>query len=111
MLKSILETDSGSRYFGEMALIDKNSPISKLNITFYTTLYDENASCHIALGLGLGGAGTMTPEEKESKGINHSALHVDFMVGSDDMNIKGQLADGTWEDVFIDGSWAPAFTI
>ena len=111
VLKSILETDSGSRYFGEMALIDKNSPISKLNITFYTTLYDENASCHIALGLGLGGAGAMTPEEKEAKGINHSALHVDFMVGSDDMNIKGQLADGTWEDVFIDGSWAPAFTI
>ena len=53
----------------------------------------------------------MTPEEKEAKGINHSALHVDFMVGSDDMNIKGQLPDGTWEDVFIDGSWAPAFTI
>lgn len=111
VLKSILETDSGSCYFGEMALIDKNSPISRLNTTFYTTLYDENASCHIALGLGLGGPGQMTPEEKEAKGINHSALHVDFMVGSDDMNIKGQLPDGTWEDVFINGSWAPAFSI
>ena len=70
VLKSILETDSGSCYFGEMALIDKNSPISRLNTTFYTTLYDENASCHIALGLGLGGPGQMTPEEKEAKGIN-----------------------------------------
>lgn len=111
VLKSILETDKGSCYFGEMALIDKNSPISKLQTTFYTTLYDENASCHIALGMGLGGSHQMTEEEKEAKGINTSALHVDFMVGSPDMNIKGQLTDGSWEDVFIDGSWAPAFTI
>lgn len=111
VLKSILETDGGSCYFGEMALIDKNSPISKLKTVFYTTLYDENASCHIALGMGLAGPMAMTPEEKDALGINDSALHVDFMVGSDDLNIQGQLPDGTWEDIFIDGSWAPAFSI
>ena len=94
-----------------MALIDTSSPISRLHTTFYTTLYDENASCHIALGLGLGGSEGMTPEEREAKGINTSALHVDFMVGSPDLNIQGQLPDGTWEDVFINGSWAPAFQI
>lgn len=111
VLKTILETDDGSCYFGEMALIDTSSPISRLHTTFYTTLYDENASCHIALGLGLGGSEGMTPEEREANGINTSALHVDFMVGSPDLNIQGQLPDGTWEDVFINGSWAPAFQI
>lgn len=110
VLRAILETDEGSCYFGEMALIDKNSPISALHTTFYTTLYDENASCHIALGLA-GGPGEMSPEELDAAGINQSVLHVDFMVGSDDMNIQGMTADGVWEDVFIDGSWAPEFTI
>lgn len=108
VLKTILETDEGSCYFGEMALIDKKSPISALNTTFYTTLFDENASCHIALGLAMGGA---DPEELDRLGINQSCLHVDFMVGTEDMNIQGLTADGTWEDVFIDGSWAPEFTI
>lgn len=110
VLKAILETDEGSCYFGEMALIDKNSPISAMGTTFYTTLYDENASCHIALGLA-GGPKDQSPEEMEAAGINTSVLHVDFMVGSPDMNIQGLTADGTWEDVFIDGSWAPEFTI
>lgn len=110
VLKSILETDAGSCYFGEMALIDKNSPISRLNTIFYTTLYDENASCHLALGL-CGGHNELSEEEKDRLGINTSILHVDFMVGSADLNIRGQLADGTWEDVFINGSWAPAFVL
>lgn len=110
VLKTILETDEGSCYFGEMALIDKKSPISALRTTFYTTLYDENASCHIALGLA-GGPPGKTPGELDAMGINTSVLHVDFMVGSDDMSIQGLTADGTWEDIFIDGSWAPAFTI
>lgn len=110
VLKAILETDEGSCYFGEMALIDKKSPISALHTTFYTTLYDENASCHIALGLA-GGPSDMSAEELDKAGINQSVLHVDFMVGSDDMNIQGLTADGAWEDVFVDGSWAPEFTI
>ena len=104
ILKSILETDEGSCYFGEMALVDQRSPIARQGVIFYNTLYDENASCHIALGLA--GAPNMTDEEREAKGINHSILHVDFMVGSDDMSIRGQKQDGTWEDVFVNGRWA-----
>lgn len=104
ILKSILETDEGSCYFGEMALVDQRSPIARQGVIFYSTLYDENASCHIALGLA--GAPNMTDEEREAKGINHSILHVDFMVGSDDMSIRGQKQDGTWEDVFVNGRWA-----
>ena len=94
----------GSCYFGEMALVDQRSPIARQGVIFYSTLYDENASCHIALGLA--GAPNMTDEEREAKGINHSILHVDFMVGSDDMSIRGQKQDGTWEDVFVNGRWA-----
>ena len=104
ILRSILETDEGSCYFGEMALVDQRSPIARQGVIFYSTLYDENASCHIALGLA--GAPNMTDEEREAKGINHSILHVDFMVGSDDMSIRGQKQDGTWEDVFVNGRWA-----
>ena len=102
--EGILETDEGSCYFGEMALVDQRSPIARQGVIFYNTLYDENASCHIALGLA--GAPNMTDEEREAKGINHSILHVDFMVGSDDMSIRGQKQDGTWEDVFVNGRWA-----
>ena len=105
VLRSILETDEGSCYFGEMALVDQRSPIARQGVIFYSTLYDENASCHIALGLA-GARGGMTDEEREAKGINHSILHVDFMVGSDDMSIRGQKQDGTWEDVFVNGRWA-----
>ena len=104
ILKSILETDEGSCYFGEMALVDQRSPIARQGVIFYNTLYDENASCHIALGLA--GGPNMTHEEREAKGVNHSILHVDFMVGSDDMHIRGQRADGVWEDVFVNGRWA-----
>jgi len=109
-LKSIIETDEGSCYFGEMALIDKNSPISAMKTTFYTTLFDENASCHIALGLS-GAFGGKSKEELEAMGFNQSIIHVDFMIGSDDMNIKGLKADGSWEDIFINGSWAEKFCI
>jgi aminopeptidase len=105
VLKSILETDAGSCYFGEMALIDVTSPIASLGAIFYTTLYDENASCHIALGMGLAGD-KRSVEEKDAGGINSSILHVDFMVGSDDMNITGLTETGEWEDVFTNGKWA-----
>jgi len=107
VLKGILETDGGSCYFGEMAFVDKTSPISALNTTFFTTLYDENASCHIALGNAYGG----DPEQCEKLGINQSAIHIDFMVGTEDMSITGQTEAGEWEDVFIEGSWAPQFTL
>ncbi|MEG1650213.1 MAG: aminopeptidase [Oscillospiraceae bacterium] len=104
LLKAIIDTDEGTHYIGEMAFIDQNSPIASLHRIFYTTLYDENASCHIAIGFTFGPYST--PEENDQHGYNSSKLHVDFMVGSNDMSIKGQLTDGSWEDIFIDGKWA-----
>lgn len=107
LLRSIIETDEGSHYLGEMALIDQKSPIASLGRVFYTTLYDENASCHVAIGNAFGPFATA--EEKDAHGYNDSKLHVDFMVGSDDMHIQGQTADGNWEDIMVNGRWAPAF--
>lgn len=103
LLKAIISTDEGSCYLGEMAFVDEASPIASTGRIFYTTLFDENASCHLAIGNAYG------PNDKklrEELGYNSSEIHVDFMIGSDDMNIKGQLPDGTWEDVFVDGHWA-----
>lgn len=103
LLGAIIETDEGSHHLGEMALIDEASPISSLGRVFYTTLYDENASCHLAIGMAYG---PDDPEFKKKYGFSDSKVHVDFMVGSADMQIQGQLADGHWENVFVDGHWA-----
>ena len=105
VLKMILDTDEGSRYLGEMALIDQASPIASLGHVFYTTLYDENASCHIALGNAYG---PDDPKLRRELGFNDCKIHVDFMIGSDDMQIEGQLPDGTWENIMINGHWALA---
>ena len=105
LLKAIIETDEGSHYIGEMALVDQKSPIAGLNRVFYTTLYDENASCHIAIGSSNSGPFKTTAENRES-GYNDSVLHVDFMVGSDNMDIMGQLSDGTWENIMTNGRWS-----
>ena len=107
LLRSIIETDEGSHYLGEMAFIDQSSSIASLGRVFFTTLYDENASCHVAIGNAFGPFAD--PKEKDAHGYNDSKLHVDFLVGSDDMHIQGQLPDGTWEDVLVDGHWAPEF--
>ncbi len=104
MLASIIETDDGSHYIGEMALVDQSSPLARMGKVFYTTLFDENASCHIAIGNALGPV--HDPAERERRGMNSSQLHVDFMVGSDALCIDGQLPDGAWEPVFINGHWA-----
>lgn len=108
LLRQILESDEGACYLGEMALVSEDSPIAAKRTTFYTTLFDENASCHLALGFGLAEE-DKTPAEREALRINHSAVHVDFMIGSRDMRIRGQLKDGSWEDIFVDGKWAEAF--
>lgn len=102
ILDAIIGTDEGSSYLGEMAFVDQASPIAAMNKIFYTTLFDENASCHLAIGNAYGPS---DPGLKEEMGYNDSSVHVDFMIGSDDMNIQGMLLDGTWEDVFIDGHW------
>lgn len=108
-LKSIIETDEGARHLGEVALISKNTPIRQSGILFYDTLYDENASCHLALGVGFPecyeGGYDMTSEELEQRGLNHSTTHVDFMIGTDDLSIVGITAEGEEIPVFINGQW------
>ena len=109
-LKSILDTDEGARRLGEAALISKNTPIRESGTLFYDTLYDENASCHLALGIGFpecyDGGYEMSADELRDHGINMSTTHVDFMIGSDDLNVTGIMADGTEVPVFINGQWS-----
>ena len=109
-LKSILDTDEGARRLGEVALISKNTPIRESGILFYDTLYDENASCHLALGVGFAecyeGGYDMTSEELRDHGVNTSSTHVDFMIGTDDLDVTGVCADGTEVPVFVNGQWS-----
>lgn len=109
-LKDLLETDEGARYLGEVALVPYDSPISRLNRVFYNTGIDENASCHFAVGSAypftIENGTSMTQEELLAKGANVSLTHVDFMVGSPELDIDGELEDGTWEPVFRQGNWA-----
>ena len=91
IVKGILETDEGSRRIGEIALVPFDSPIRKSGVLFYNTLFDENASCHIALGAGYSDVimgEDRSSEALEAKGLNLSALHVDFMFGTEDMRCK-----------------------
>ena len=108
-LKNLLETDEGSRHLGEVALISYDSPISNLNILFYNTLFDENASCHLALGRcypeNIQGGTEMSEEELESKGGNNSMNHEDFMFGTADMKVTGIKADGTEVVLFEKGNF------
>ncbi|RHW35393.1 aminopeptidase [Oceanobacillus profundus] len=110
VLKHLLDSDEGARRLGEIALVPDESPISQSGLVFYNTLFDENASCHIALGkaypTNLEGGSKMSAEELDKHGVNDSLIHVDFMIGSEDMNIDGVKADGTTEAVFRNGTWA-----
>lgn len=108
-LKNMLDTDEGAKSLGEVALISHDSPISNLNILFYNTLFDENASCHLALGRcypsNVRGGLEMSDEELYAKGGNNSLIHVDFMFGSADMEITGVKSDGTEIKVFKNGNF------
>lgn len=110
VLKNLIATDEGSHYLGEVALVPFQSPISQSNILFYNTLFDENASNHLAIGSAyafcLEGGKTMSREELLEKGLNQSITHVDFMIGSAQMNIDGITEDGKLEPVFRNGNWA-----
>ena len=110
VLKHILATDENARRLGECALISKNTPIRQSGLLFYNTLYDENASCHLALGTGfpdcLEGGVDMDELQLLEHGVNHSATHVDFMIGADDLCITGIAADGAETEVFVNGQWA-----
>lgn len=107
VLKELVETDEGSHYLGEVALVDHFSPISQSNQIFYETLFDENASCHLAIGASyptcLKNSDGLSEEELKDRGLNHSLTHVDFMIGHERMNIKGYTRDGQAVDIMIDG--------
>ncbi len=110
LLKQMVSMDEGAGKLGECALIPYASPISESGVLFYNTLFDENASCHLALGSGfnecLKGFEHYTDEECKKRGINESMIHVDFMIGAKDMSIVGITKDGERVQIFKDGNWA-----
>jgi aminopeptidase len=110
VLNKLIDTDEGARRLGEVALVPHSSPISASGLLFFNTLFDENAACHIALGqcyskCFIDGA-KLSPEEIAAKGGNKSLIHVDWMIGSDKIDIDGVNADGSSEPVFRQGEWA-----
>ncbi len=110
VLENLVATDEGSHYLGEVALVPHDSPISNSNLLFYNTLFDENASNHLAIGSAyafcIEGGKKMSRDELAENGLNDSITHVDFMIGSDKMNIDGIKEDGTKEPIFRNGNWA-----
>lgn len=109
VLEKQMSIDEGAKYLGEVALVPHSSPVSRMNLIFGTTLFDENASCHFALGSSyaetiIDGA-TMSKEERAKLGANESMIHIDFMVGSHELNITGYKKDGTKVPVLVDGEF------
>jgi len=110
ILKDLLNLDEGAKRLGEVALVPYDSPISNSNIIFYNTLFDENASCHFALGkaypTNIKGGPDMNEEELDKAGVNNSLTHEDFMVGTEDLSIVGETKDGKRVQIFENGNWA-----
>lgn len=110
ILEQLLNSDEGARRIGEVALVPHNSLISNSGILFYETLFDENASNHLALGeaypTNVKNGPTMSEDELDKAGINTSIVHVDFMIGDAQMDIDGIKEDGTYEPIFRNGNWA-----
>lgn len=110
LLNRMISMDDGAAYLGECALVPHDSPISNSGLLFYNTLFDENASCHLALGRGFMNCikdfDKYTPEQCREKGINESMIHEDFMIGTPDLSITGHTADGRDIPIFRNGNWA-----
>ena len=110
ILRHSIELDEGSHYLGEVALVPYDSPIRNKGILFYNTLFDENASCHLAFGSAyptcVKGGADMTEEAQKAAGLNQSINHVDFMVGTEDLSIVGATHDGKEVPVFVNGNFA-----
>ena len=109
-LRAAISVDEGASFFGEVALVPYDSPISNQKILFYNTLFDENAACHIAFGEAypcLKGGQQMSKDELKERGLNDSITHVDFMVGTPDLSIVGVTQDGREIPVFVNGNFAP----
>lgn len=109
-LKEMLNMDEGAKYLGEVALVPHSSPISQANTVFFNTLFDENASCHLAFGkaypTSIENGPSMSEDQLKDAGVNDSLIHEDFMIGSSDLSIIGIMEDGKEVQVFKDGEWA-----
>ncbi len=110
LLKKLVSMDDGASYLGECALVPYDSPIRNSGVLFYSTLFDENAACHFALGRGFTNTikdfDKYTKEELIEKGINDSIIHVDFMIGTEDLDITAETFDGKTVEIFKNGNWA-----
>ena len=110
LLQQMISMDDGAAMLGECALVPFDSPIRNSGILFYNTLFDENAACHLALGNGFSNCikdyDKYTLDECREKGVNDSQIHVDFMIGSEDLDIVAHTRDGRDVQIFKDGNWA-----
>jgi aminopeptidase len=110
--RNLIDTDEGAARLGEVALVPASSPIAQTGTLFYNTLFDENAACHVAQGqcysINIEGSETMSDEEVLAKGGNQSLVHVDWMVGSAELDVDGVMADGSVVPVLRAGEWASA---
>jgi aminopeptidase len=110
VLQKMIETDDGARRLGEVALVPHSSPIASSGLLFMNTLFDENAACHIALGKAysscLKDGDSLTPEQLAARGANDSLIHVDWMIGSNRIDVDGISAAGNSEPVMRAGEWA-----
>ncbi|MBQ3503992.1 MAG: aminopeptidase [Oscillospiraceae bacterium] len=110
LLNTMITMDEGAAYLGECALVPQRSPIAESGLLFYETLFDENASCHLAMGAGYADTikdhHSKTLQECQDLGINDSMIHVDFMIGCDSMNIDAICEDGSTVAIFRSGNWA-----
>jgi len=109
VLQKMIETDDGARRLGEVALVPHSSPIASSGLLFLNTLFDENAACHIALGKAysscLKDGDSLTPEQLTARGANDSLIHVDWMIGSDQVDVDGVSAAGSSEPLMRAGEW------
>jgi aminopeptidase len=109
VLQGLLDTDEGARHLGEVALVPNNSSVSRTNVLFLNTLFDENAACHIAMGQAIGGNLTglaeASEEDRRARGMNTSMVHLDWMIGSGESDVDGELADGSVQPILRKGEW------
>ena len=110
MLSDLVNMDEGASYLGEVALVPFDSPINQTGLLFYNTLFDENAVCHLAIGMGftdvIPGYEKMTEEERKALPLNDSVVHTDFMIGTADLSIVAETESGKTVQIFKDGTWA-----
>jgi aminopeptidase len=109
MMRTHVASDEGAARLGEVALVDGTSRVGQTGLTFFDTLLDENATCHIALGGGItqsvDGSAAWSPEERAERGVNYSSIHTDFMIGGPDVEVDGVTADGETVPLLRDDVW------